>query len=173
MRIGDLLVFGAHRVDIATLGLVRQQGRDHADRPAGIGDIDGLTPGIARVDLHRRMHATGRRAADQQWNVEALALHLGRHVHHLVERRRDKAGQADDIDLSLARRLQGLGRRHHDAEIHDLVIVAGENDADDVLADVVDIALHRCHQDFSRRLALTIVDAIGGVRQLLGLHVLQ
>ena len=125
------------------------------------------------MDLHRRVHAAGRRAADQQRNVEALALHLGGHMHHLVERRRDQAGQADDVDLSVARRLQDLRRRHHDAEIDDLVIVAGEHDADDVLADVVDIALDRRHQDLAGRLALAIVDAVGGVGQLLGLHMGQ
>ena len=44
-------------------------------------------------------------------------------------------------------RFEDLLRRHHDAEIDDLVIVAGEHDADDVLADVVHVALHRRHQD--------------------------
>ena len=75
--------------------------------------------------------------------------------------------------FSLLRRLQDLGRRHHDAEVDDLVVVAGEHDADDVLADVVDIALDGRHQDLAGGLALAIVDAVGGVRQLLGLHMRQ
>ena len=41
--------------------------------------------------------------------------------------------------------------RHHDAEIDDLVVVAPENDADDVLADVVDVALHGGQDDLARR----------------------
>ena len=36
--------------------------------------------------------------------------------------------------------------RHHDAEVDDLVAVAREHHADDVLADVVDVALHRGEQ---------------------------
>ena len=44
---------------------------------------------------------------------------------------------------------QDLGRRHHDAEVDDLVVVAGEDDADDVLADVVDVALDGRHQDLA------------------------
>ena len=32
--------------------------------------------------------------------------------------------------------------RHHHAEVGDLVAVAAQHDADDVLADVVDVALH-------------------------------
>jgi hypothetical protein len=47
--------------------------------------------------------------------------------------------------------LRILVRRHHDAEIDDLVIVALEHDADDVLADVVDVALDRRHQRSCRR----------------------
>ena len=41
-------------------------------------------------------------------------------------------------------------RRHHDAEIDDLVIVTLEHDADDVLADVVDVAFHRREEDAAR-----------------------
>ena len=52
------------------------------------------------------------------------------------------------------RRVEDLLRRHHDAEIDDLVIVALEHDADDVLADVVDVALHGRHDDPPGRLAL-------------------
>ena len=94
-------------------------------------------------------------------------------MHHLVERRRDQAGQADDVDLLVLRRLQDLGGRHHDAEVDDLVIVAGQHDADDVLADVVDVALDRRHQDLAGGLAFAIVDAIRGIGDLLRLHVRQ
>ena len=43
---------------------------------------------------------------------------------------------------------------HHDAEIDDLEIVALEHDADDVLADVVDVALDGGKNDAAGRLAL-------------------
>ena len=46
-------------------------------------------------------------------------------------------------------RIENLLRRHHDAEIDDLVIVAGEHDADDVLADVVHVALDGRHQNLA------------------------
>jgi hypothetical protein len=99
------------------------------------------------------MHAAGGRPADQQRDVEALALHLGGHMHHLVERGRDQAGEADDIDASLLGRLQYLARRNHDAEIDHLIIVACQHDAHDVLTDIVDIALDRRHQDLAGALA--------------------
>ena len=42
-----------------------------------------------------------------------------------------------------------FARRHHDAEIDHLVIVALEHDADDVLADVVHVALDGRHHDLA------------------------
>ncbi len=50
---------------------------------------------------------------------------------------------------------QDLGHRHHHAEIDHLVIVALEHDADDVLADVVHVALHGRHHDLAGGLRLT------------------
>ena len=106
------------------------------------------------MDLHRGVHAARGRAADQQRQVEALALHLGRDVAHLVERGRDQAGQPDDVGLLGPRGLEDLRRRHHDAEVDHLVVVALEHDADDVLADVVHVALHGRHHDLAGGAAL-------------------
>ena len=119
------------------------------------------------MDLDRGVDAAGRRAADQQGNVEALALHLGGDMRHLVERGRDEAGKADGVGLSLARDGENLRRRRHHAEIDDLVIVAGEHDADDVLADVVHVALDGREHDRAGGLALV------AARGLFRLHVGQ
>ncbi len=102
---------------------------------------------IVRADLHRRVHAARGGAADQKRQVEAFALHLGRDVAHLVERWRDQTRQADDIHLPLARGVEDLLGGDHDAQIEHLVIVALEHDADDVLADVVNVALDGGEQD--------------------------
>ena len=95
------------------------------------------------------MHAARRGAADQQRAIEALALHLGGDEAHLVERRRDEARQPDDVGLLALGRLEDLRRRHHDAEVDHLVVVALEHDADDVLADVVHVALDGRHHDLA------------------------
>ncbi|MCY1519043.1 hypothetical protein D9M68_537820 [compost metagenome] len=89
-------------------------------------------------------------------------------MHHFVERRGDEPRKADDIDLPLARHVEDLRRRHHDAKIDDLVIVAGEHDADDVLADVVHVALDRRHQDLAGAFA-----RFAAIGKLLRLHVRQ
>ena len=44
----------------------------------------------------------------------------------------------------------GSSRRHHHAEVDDLEVVALEHDADDVLADVVHVALDGGQQDLAR-----------------------
>ena len=46
----------------------------------------------------------------------------------------------------------------HDAEVDDVVVVAGEDDADDVFADVVDVAFDGGEDDF----ALRFDDVAGG-----------
>jgi hypothetical protein len=68
---------------------------------------------------------------------------------HFFERRGDQAGQADDVHLVLDRGFQDVVAGNHDAEVDDVVAVAAEHDADDVLADVVHVALDRRHQDLA------------------------
>ena len=82
-------------------------------------------------------------AADEQRHREAAALHLAGDVAHLFERGRDETGQADHVRAYLLGRLEDLVAGHHDAEIDDREVVALEHDADDVLADVVHVALDR------------------------------
>ena len=95
------------------------------------------------------MHAAGGGAADEQRAIKALALHFHGDEAHLIERRRDEARQTDDVGLLALCRLENLRRRHHDAEVDHLVVVALENDADDVLADIVHVALDRRHDDLA------------------------
>ena len=70
-------------------------------------------------------------------------------MDHLIQRGRDKAGQADDVDLMFAGGIENLLARLHDAEINYIEAVALQDDADDVLADVVHVAFHRRHQDLA------------------------
>jgi hypothetical protein len=51
--------------------------------------------------------------------------------------------------FSVRGRARGFFRRDHDAEVDDFVVVAGEDDADDVLADVVDVALDGGEEDLA------------------------
>ena len=73
---------------------------------------------------------------------------------HLLQRRGDQAAEADDVNVLAAGRLQNLVRRGHDAQVDDLVVVAAQDDADDVLADVVNVTLDRGQQDAPGRAAV-------------------
>ncbi len=68
-------------------------------------------PRVRGRDLDRGVQARGRRAADQQRDRHALALHLGGDVDHLVERWRDQPGQADQVGADLACRLEDPSTR--------------------------------------------------------------
>jgi len=70
-------------------------------------------------------------------------------MHHLVEAWRDQAGNANDVGVFFTSRLENLGRRHHDTEIDNLIVVAREHDADDVLANVVHVAFGGCQHNFA------------------------
>ena len=96
---------------VAPVGLDECAG--DADRPRGVDDVDDR-PRVGRRDLDRGVGPRRRRAADEQRDGEALALHLGRHVGHLVERRRDEPRQPDQVGIDLDRLLEDpRGRDHH------------------------------------------------------------
>ena len=78
----DLVVIAFHRRDVVAAQLGRDQARAHAHRARRIGHVHHR-PAVVRRDLHGRVHARGRRAADQQRHGEAFALHLVRDVRHL------------------------------------------------------------------------------------------
>ena len=62
-----------------------------------------------------------------------------------------RPAQPHDVGLLIDSGLQQAIDRHHDAEVDDLVVVAPEHDADDVLADVVYVALDCGHDDLAGR----------------------
>src|SRR5688500_20035364 len=103
-----------------------------------------------RGDFHGRMLPTRRGAADQERNSEASTLHLARDEYHFVERRRDKSTQADEIGVLVDSGLKNPVGGHHDAQVDDLITVAAENDADDILADVADVTFHSRHDNLAR-----------------------
>jgi hypothetical protein len=126
--------------------IVAQQARHHVDDARRVQDVNRRLAVLGR-DLHRGVLRARGRAANQQRQTHLPALHLLGDEHHLVKRRRDEAAQPDEIRFLINRRLQDLVRRHHDAEIDDVVAVAAEHDADDVLADVVHVPLDGRHHD--------------------------
>jgi hypothetical protein len=99
--------------------------------------------------------------------LNALALHLRRHVRHLLQRGRDEPGEADDVHALVAGLLEDGRGGDHDPQIDDLIVVALEDDADDVLADVMNVALDRGHE----YLAGGLMHAAGLLRLQEGLEI--
>jgi len=166
MRRGNLGVVGAHFGRIGLAPLRRQQGRGDTDGAAGVVDMHHRATAIVRVDLDGGMDAAGGGAADHQRHVHALAFQLARKEAHFIQRRRDQAGQADDVGALGLGGLDDPGGRHHDAEIDHLEIVTLQHDADDVLADVVDVALDGGEHDLAGGVAAVADNAVGLVARL-------
>src|ERR687898_802166 len=141
-----LLVLGGYALGVARFMLLAHQVLHHAHGPRGVLYMDrGVL--VVRLDVTRRGPRRGRRPADEQGNVKALPLHLLGVVHHLVQRRRNEAREPDDVGTLLFSGLQDLGRRYHHPEVYHFEVVALQDDADDVLPDVVHVALHGRHYD--------------------------
>ena len=118
-------------------------------------------------DLHRSMSLAGGCATDQQGNLHPEPLHLAGHMNHLIQRRSDQSAESDHVDAFLHGGLQNFRARDHHAEVDDLVVIAAQHHADDVLANVMNITLHRGHEDFSLS-----TNGLAGRerRRLLGFH---
>jgi len=135
---------------------VTDQLRGHADRAARIQHMDGRTA-IGRFNPQGRMGFRGGRAADQQRHLHLRPLHLFGNGDHFIQRRRNQPGQADDIRLIFVGGLQYVRPGDHHPEIDDLEPVALQHDADDILADIVHIALDRGHDDLALTLRLLVL----------------
>ena len=98
-----------------------------------------------RRDLDRGVGAAGGGAADQQRHLALaeprVALHLARDVGHLFERWRDQARQAHHVGVLFLGLRQDVGAGNHHAHVHDLEVITLQDHRDDVLADVVHVAL--------------------------------
>ncbi len=83
-----------------------------------------------------------RSAAQDDGHVEPPLLHELEVLLHDQRRFHEQAAHADRVGLVLFVRVQDRLDGLLDAEVDDLVAVVREDDVDEVLADVVDVALH-------------------------------
>jgi hypothetical protein len=140
-----LHVLGAARL----VGVQQRRHDDDGARRVQHVDDGVLDVAVLRPQLDGRVHARRRRAADEQRQVHARLAHLLGDKHHLVQRRRDEARQAHHVHAVLLGGGDDLVARHHDANVDDLVVVAAQHDAHDVLADVVHVAFDGRQQDLA------------------------
>ena len=84
-------------------------------------------------------------------------MHFLRNRHHFIERGGDKPGKADHIRLILVCGLKNVLPGDHHAKINDLKAIALHDHADDILADIVHVALDRRHDDLALTLGVLIL----------------
>ena len=126
-------------------GAVGEQAPGEHGAGRGVGGVEDVV--VEGRQLDGRMQGRGRGAADQQRRGEAPGGHFAAELLHLVERRRDEPADADDVGADRFRLGEdGLAGDHH-AEVGDLESVAAEHDAEDILSDVMDVALDGGEQD--------------------------
>ena len=93
--------------------------------------------------------AAGERGAAEEDGdpLQAPGVQLLEVLPHDQRALHQQAAHADGVGVELLDGFDELGDRHLDAEVLHLVAVVGQDDVDQVLADVVDVALHRAEHD--------------------------
>ncbi len=110
-----------------------------------VGVEDAAVVFAAQIVFH--IFARQRGAAADHRELQLLMMQVLHHVLHLQRRLHQQAAEPDGVGLLLDGRFDDRVRRLLDAEIHHAIAVVGEDDVDQVLADVVDVALHRREHD--------------------------
>ena len=147
-RLADMLIIGLGPGD--EVGLLRfgdQRGGD-ADGAAGVEHMDDRAC-EGRVDAQRGMDLRRGGAADQQRHGHVGALHFGGDRHHLVQRGGDETAEADHVGVIFVGGLEDVLPGHHHPHVDDVEAIALKHDPDDILADVVDVALDGRHDDLA------------------------
>src|ERR1700722_3974867 len=134
--------------DKVGLAVVAEERGSDGDGAAGVEDVDyGLA--VVWGDLDGGVGAARGGSADEEGDFESLALHFLGDVDHLVEGRGDEAAETDHVGLFGLGALEDFLAGDHYAEVDDVVVVAGQDYADDVFADVVDVAFDGGEDDFA------------------------
>ena len=153
---------GVSRTNALVLGVVfgkegfwvGQQLLQHGDGARCIGNPHHRAA-VIRCDFHRRVHARGGRATDEQWRLALfeirIALHFGGDVGHFFERRRDQTGQADQVGIDFFGFGEDLRAWDHHTHVFHVKIITLQHHGDDVFTDVVDVAFDRGDHDFGLR----------------------
>src|SRR4029077_33055 len=133
------------------LALVTEKAGGHGHRPAGIQHVDHWLA-VVWCNLDGGVRPARGCPANEQRQLKPLTLHLARHVHHLVERRRDQAAESDHVRLLRLGAFEDLFAWDHYAHVDHFIVIAGKYDPDDVLANVVNVPLDRRENNLSLRL---------------------
>ena len=134
MVLGSMLL----RFECVTVG---QTAFGQNDAGGSIGRIEYVM--VERGQFQGGVECRSGGAADEQRRVETAGIHLTAEFLHLEKRRRNQAADADYRRMVLLSSGKDGLLVHHDAQVDDVETVAAQNDAQDILADIVYVALDR------------------------------
>src|SRR5215470_8878792 len=98
MSLTHRLVFSAMLFNEIRFTFLAQKAGSNRHRTAGIEDVNNRLA-VMRRNLNGSVRPARSRSTDQQWNLEAIALHFPRHMYHLIERRCDQAAEPDHVGI--------------------------------------------------------------------------
>ena len=102
---------------------------------------------VDRCNLHSRVLAARRGPTDQERKSNAALLHFLGHKYHLIKRGGDETTETNNVRIPINSSLEDRVAVHHDTQILNIVAVAPQHHGNDVLANVVYVALNsRKHQ---------------------------
>src|SRR5512133_3500036 len=87
--------------------------------------------------------------ANKEGQTDISSFHLSSHMDHLLERGSDKSAKPYHIGFFIYCGIDYFISRHHNAEVDNLVVVAGQDHTNDVLSNIVHITLNCCQENFS------------------------
>mmetsp|Transcript_96377 Transcript_96377/g.297191 ORF Transcript_96377/g.297191 Transcript_96377/m.297191 type:complete len:805 (+) Transcript_96377:124-2538(+) len=136
-----------------TLLLTGHTGAHHGATAGSVQHVNDAVIEL-RGDLHSSVALRRCGTANHEGHLHATGLHLLRHVDHLIQRGRDETGKANYVHSLLFSLFKDLVTRDHHTHVNDLEVVAAKHHADNVLANVVHIALDSGHEHDSVPLGL-------------------
>ncbi len=87
--------------------------------------------------------------SDQKRNVEACPGHLCGDIGHFLKRRCYKATESDNGCVLTDGGCNNLFSRNHNSQINNFIIIALQNNPDNIFTNVVDIPLDSCQHYLS------------------------
>jgi hypothetical protein len=123
-----------------------EQSTDNTNSARGIGNMNGRLA-VFWGNLDGSVNARRGGSTNQQWQVHATTFHLLSNVDHLIERGSNETRQTNDIDVLRDSGVENLLAGDHNTHVDDTVVVATKNDTNNVLSDIMDVALNGSEKD--------------------------
>mmetsp|Transcript_910 Transcript_910/g.1843 ORF Transcript_910/g.1843 Transcript_910/m.1843 type:complete len:236 (+) Transcript_910:1029-1736(+) len=125
--------------------------RHNCDRSRRVKNVNHrmIVSGVVWRDFDSGVHLGSSGSSNQKRLFEASLGQLFRDHNHLVKRWSNESRETDDVNIILFRFLQDQFTRAHDTNVVDFEVVATENNCNDILANIMNVALYCGHQDFA------------------------